>query len=98
MHLPAFSVLTPLPGADYYEEVKDNLITQNYDYFDLLHCVLQPRLPLKEFYEEFYNLYRNSDSLLNRIYLLKKYSIGEIIKALRMSNRIRNAYKVQDYI
>ena len=92
LHLPVFSVLTPLPGTDYYEEVKDNLITHNYDNFDLLHCVLQSRLPLKEFYKEFYLLYRNSVSLWNRIQLLKKYSPSEIIKALRISNRIRNAY------
>ncbi len=92
MHLPVFSVLTPLPGTDYYEEVKDKLITRNYDYFDLLHSLQETRLPLKEFYEEFYQLYRNSASPLNRIYLLLKYSPQEIIKVIRMSNRIRNAY------
>jgi radical SAM superfamily enzyme YgiQ (UPF0313 family) len=97
LHLPVFSVLTPLPGTDYYEEVKGTLITNNYDYFDLLHSVLPTRLPLKEFYEEFYRLYRNSSSLLNRMSSLVDYSPAEIIKALRMSNRIRNAYKDQNY-
>jgi radical SAM superfamily enzyme YgiQ (UPF0313 family) len=95
LHLPVFSVLTPLPGTDYYEQVKGSLITNNYDYFDLLHSVLPTRLPLKEFYEEFYHLYKNSSSLLNRISSLVNYSPVEIIKALRMSNRIRNAYKTQ---
>ena len=47
LHLPVFSVLTPLPGTDYYEEVKDNLITHNYDYFDLLHCVLETKAPFE---------------------------------------------------
>lgn len=96
LHLPVFSVLTPLPGTDYYEEVKDNLTTANFDYFDLLHSVLQTRLPLKEFYEEFYRLYRTSAPLLNRIRSMMNYSPAEIIKALRMSDRIRNAYKVND--
>lgn len=91
LHLPVFSVLTPLPGTDYYEEVKDKLITHNYDYFDLLHSLQETRLPLKEFYEEFYQLYRNSSSPLDRIYMLLKYSPQEIIKVIRMSNRIRNA-------
>ena len=92
LHLPVFSVLTPLPGTDYFEEVKDKLITHNYDYFDLLHSLQETRLPLKEFYEEFYQLYKNSSSLLDRIYMLLKYSPQEIIKVIRMSNRIRNAY------
>jgi hypothetical protein len=54
--------------------------------------VQDTRLPLKEFYEEFYKLYRNSSSLINRICLLLNYSPQEIIKVIRMSNRIRNAY------
>jgi hopanoid C-3 methylase len=92
LHLPVFSVLTPLPGTDYYEEVKDKLITNNFDYFDLLHSILKTRLPLKEFYEEFYQLYRNSTSTLNRIKLLLEYSPREIMKVIKMSNRIRNGY------
>jgi radical SAM superfamily enzyme YgiQ (UPF0313 family) len=92
LHLPVFSVLTPLPGTDYFEEVKDKLLTHNYDFFDLLHTVQETRLPLKEFYKEFYKLYRNSSSPMNRIYLLMKYSPRELIKVIRMSNRIRNAY------
>jgi radical SAM superfamily enzyme YgiQ (UPF0313 family) len=92
LHLPVFNVLTPLPGTDYFEEVKDKLITHNYDYFDLLHSLQETRLPLKEFYEEFYKLYRHSVSPLNRILMLMKYSPQEIIKVIRMSNRIRNAY------
>ncbi len=92
LHLPVFSVLTPLPGTDYFEEVKDKLLTHNYDYFDLLHTLQDTRLPIKEFYEEFYKLYRNSASPMKRICLLMKYSPQEIIKVIRMSNRIRNAY------
>jgi len=92
LHLPVFNVLTPLPGTDYFEKVKDKLITRNYDFFDLLHSLQETRLPLKEFYEEFYQLYRHSVSPLNRIFMLMKYSPQEIIKVIRMSNRIRNAY------
>jgi hypothetical protein len=92
LHLPVFNVLTPLPGTDYFEEVKDKLITRNYDYFDLLHSLQETRLPVKEFYEEFYKLYSHSVSPLNRIFMLMKYSPQEIIKVIRMSNRIRNAY------
>ncbi|UCH94129.1 MAG: cobalamin-dependent protein [Candidatus Aminicenantes bacterium] len=50
---PSFSVLTPFPGTELYEETKQDLITTNYDLFDMLHTVLPTRLPLKEFYKEY---------------------------------------------
>ena len=35
-----FPVLTPLPGTDFYEEVRDQMITHDYDLFDFLHTLL----------------------------------------------------------
>jgi radical SAM superfamily enzyme YgiQ (UPF0313 family) len=62
LNFAGFAVLTPLPGTDFYEEVKDQLITSNYDLFDFLHTVLPPTLSLKQFYEEYYQLSRNAVS------------------------------------
>jgi hopanoid C-3 methylase len=45
------SVLTPLPGTILFNQTKDQLITKNFDLFDLIHTVLPTKLPLKEFYE-----------------------------------------------
>ncbi len=50
---PTFAVLTPLPGTDLYEQVKNELITHNYDYFDFIHTLLPTRLSLKEFYTHY---------------------------------------------
>jgi radical SAM superfamily enzyme YgiQ (UPF0313 family) len=72
-----FSVLTPLPGTDLYQEVKGRLINSNYDYFDFLHTLMPTTLPIKDFYRELTTLYRRSRPLRNQIKLLRKYRLRE---------------------
>jgi len=55
---PQFTVLTPLPGTDLYEQRKSELTTHDYRLFDALHAVLPTRLPREEFYQHFASLYR----------------------------------------
>jgi len=64
----SFSVLTPLPGTRLFEELKDKIISNNYELFDIAHSVLPTALPLEKFYEEFCFLYQ------------EVYSAGELIK------------------
>jgi len=100
LNFATFSVLTPLPGTDLYEKVKDQLITHNYDYFDFLHTLLPTTLPLKEFYRELYELYKKSVPLHSWISFIRKFPLVEIPSILKISNRvfnqIRNAYKDYD--
>ncbi len=63
--VPAFSVLTPLPGTKLFEEVKEKLTTFNYHYYDLFHPVLETYLSKTEFFKEFSNLYKSSYKSLN---------------------------------
>ncbi len=51
------SILTPFPGTRLYKEQQANLLTHNYDLYDFFHTVLPTRLPLKNFYREFYHLH-----------------------------------------
>jgi hopanoid C-3 methylase len=55
---PQFTILTPLPGTDLYEQRYHELVTHDYRLFDALHAVLPTRLPREEFYKEFSGLYR----------------------------------------
>jgi len=82
-----FSVLTPLPGTDLYEEVKDRLITFNYDHFDFIHTLLPTTLPMREFYKEFAMLYKKGRSMKNQFKLLRKYPLREIPHLFRFYNR-----------
>ncbi|MBF7082582.1 cobalamin-dependent protein [Desulfallas sp. Bu1-1] len=57
---PQFSILTPLPGTELFQQLKSRLTTKNCEQFDLLHAVLPTRLPLVDFYKEFTRLYRKA--------------------------------------
>ncbi|MGQ9502114.1 MAG: B12-binding domain-containing radical SAM protein [Anaerolineae bacterium] len=75
LRLPFFAVLTPLPGTAFFDAVKDQLVTHNYELFDVLHAVLPTRLPLTEFYAEMARLYREA-------YPLWKLWLGKVYLAL----------------
>ena len=96
----SFAVLTPLPGTDFYKEVQDRMITHNYDYFDFIHTLLPTQLPLKEFYKEYYQLYRKATSLTKQVSLLQKFPLKDIlpfmIKSFQTFNRLRSAYRDYD--
>lgn len=91
-----FSVLTPLPGTDLYEETKDRFIVHNYDYFDFVHTILPTKLPIREFYREFFSLYGRTRSVRNQIAFLEKYPLHEIPALLKMvyrfSKKFNNIY------
>ena len=78
-----FRVLTPLPGTDLYHEVKEKLITSNYDYFDFHHTLLPTALPIKTFYKELTTLYKRSRSLKNRIKVMRKYPLWKLPSLFR---------------
>lgn len=71
---PMFSVLTPLPGTELFEQARARLTTANYELFDLFHSVLPTRLPLRDFYRELARLWQSAYPawrlLCLRIYLL----------------------------
>ncbi|MFC1932232.1 B12-binding domain-containing radical SAM protein [Chloroflexota bacterium] len=101
LNFATFAVLTPLPGTDLYEEVRSQLLTHNYDYFDFIHTLIPTSLPLKEFYNEYYQLGRKAIPLMKQLSFLRSYSIGEIIptlvKSYRIYNRLKSAYLDYEY-
>ncbi|MBI2864862.1 MAG: cobalamin B12-binding domain-containing protein [Chloroflexi bacterium] len=73
---PQFTVLTPLPGTDFFREKLDQLITRNYEIFDFLHTVLPTKLPIDEFYANMARLY--SSTTLSLSDLKRKIRAGQI--------------------
>ncbi|MDY6892674.1 MAG: radical SAM protein [Chloroflexota bacterium] len=94
-----FAVLTPLPGTDFYNEVESQLITHNYDYFDFIHTLLPTTLPLKDFYEELHNLYRQAIPATRQLSQLRKYRLRDIPSLALTANRVYNQVKMtyRDY-
>jgi len=86
---PVFTILSPFPGTDLYNMVKEALITEGFELIDFFHTVLPTKLPLDEFYEEFLGLYR-------RAYPFKNF-IKSIVqrKAVLSPSMISMNYKVR---
>ena len=55
-----FSVLTPLPGTDLWDEAKSQVTTHDWEMYDIIHTVLPTKLPLDEFYAEYARLWRTT--------------------------------------
>ena len=97
---PVFTIFTPLPGTDIYEEKKDEL-NDNYELFDFYHAVQETKLPKKEFYTCFVDLYKkaySSGGFLKSFKKNKSSFIGsQILLKLRylrgLNNLIKNAEK-----
>jgi radical SAM superfamily enzyme YgiQ (UPF0313 family) len=94
-----FSVLTPLPGTDLYDEVRDQLINANFDYFDFFHTLLPTKLPLPDFYQELASLFKRSRSLTNQIRLMRKYRLWELPSLFKAYGQLMKRLRTlaQDY-
>jgi radical SAM superfamily enzyme YgiQ (UPF0313 family) len=57
-----FTVLTPLPGTELYDENYDRFAIRDYDFFDHVHSILPTKLARKEFYRQVARLYTRSYS------------------------------------
>ncbi len=84
----SFSVLTPLPGTDLYDEVRDRLLTHNFDYFDFIHTLLPTTLSLQDFFAQLTGLYRNAISPLKQLAMLRRYAPRDIPPLVARSRRI----------
>jgi len=52
-----FTILSPFPGTNLYDEVRDSLTTTRTDLIDFFHTVMPTRLPLEQFYGEYAKLW-----------------------------------------
>jgi hypothetical protein len=92
-----FAVLTPLPGTDFYEDVKHRLLTHDPAYFDFVHTLLPTRLPLEDFYREYTRLVSRAVSPAKAASFLRKFPWrelpGALAKAYRFVGRVRTAHR-----
>ncbi|HEV7238492.1 MAG TPA: hypothetical protein VGQ36_04565, partial [Thermoanaerobaculia bacterium] len=76
-----FSVLTPLPGTDLWDETVDSINTSDWELFDIAHSVLPTKLPLPDFYREYASLWKHAVDVRYRIEGKVKTNLG-ILAAL----------------
>jgi len=72
IQIPKFYILTPLPGTDFYEEMKQNgrLLHEDYTKYTATHCVFQPKNftpdELEKAYMELYKTVYSFKNILKR--------------------------------
>jgi hopanoid C-3 methylase len=55
-----FTILTPLPGTDYYEEMRPRLRAAEWAQFDMHHLLWEPKLGARRFFELYSETWRRS--------------------------------------
>jgi len=92
-----FSVLTPLPGTDLWDEVEPDVQTRDWELFDIAHTVLPTKLPLQEFYKEYAGLwkhavdvrYRTHGKIKTQLAIIGAIATGKVtLKAIRKGMRM----------
>lgn len=90
---PIFAILTPFPGTRLYAEVKNRIITDNYEYFDAMHSVLPTALPGDRFYDYYRKLYSDAytkGKLIRRIVQGKiRFSLVQAFFQMRYLKQLR---------
>jgi radical SAM superfamily enzyme YgiQ (UPF0313 family) len=71
-----FSVLTPLPGTDLWDETEESIQTRDWELFDIAHTVLPTRLPLDEFYRQYAGLWKHTMDVRYRLEGKLKVNVG----------------------
>jgi radical SAM superfamily enzyme YgiQ (UPF0313 family) len=92
-----FSVLTPLPGTELWDEVKDKINTDDWELFDITHTVMPTKLPLDEFYAQYAGLWKHALDVRFRIHgrmrtqldllaalAMRKVTVSALRKGMRM--------------
>jgi radical SAM superfamily enzyme YgiQ (UPF0313 family) len=55
-----FTILTPLPGTQYFEQARDQIKVLDWSQYDLHHLLWKPRLPVERFFELYCETWRRT--------------------------------------
>jgi methyltransferase len=62
-----FTILTPFPGTEFFEESLSRISSQDARVFDLAHCILPTAIPSRKFHKEFFRLNLKASSPIRAI-------------------------------
>ena len=83
-----YTVMTPLPGTDLYEENRDKMISKKPELFDMVHALLPTTLPLPVFYHEFAKLWTDAVPLYRVLPTLFKFGFHGMLQRIRLAGVI----------
>jgi len=90
-----FTVLTPLPGTDYFDEVRPMIREADWSHYDMHHILWEPRLGRQRFFELFAQTWRRTAlnargarTLWSYVKQVKPRDIPFVLRVLRQSRRL----------
>lgn len=87
-----FTILTPFPGTEFYDEVVDDLISTDTRLFDLAHSLFPTRLPVEQYYREFSRLNRKAASPWRAMRIRPTVSPFRRLAYLRMTPQLADLF------
>jgi radical SAM superfamily enzyme YgiQ (UPF0313 family) len=98
LYNPKFPIFTPFPGTAYYESVKSELTSDDYELYDFKHALVPTKLSSEEFYQEYIRIQKYAVprmrayiDLIKRpltgiipLFLTRKKSIAKMRKSYRL--------------
>ena len=91
-----FTVLTPLPGTQLYDQREGELLSRKPELYDMVHALLPTTLPLEEFYQEYAKLWTKAVPFYRVIPTLARFGSHGIVHRIRLLGkllkRIRTAH------
>lgn len=79
-----FTVMTPLPGTELHESVKERLLSSKPELYDMLHALVPPRLPLQEFYREMAGLYRGAVPVYRSLPAMLQFGLHGLLLRIKL--------------
>lgn len=93
-----FTILTPLPGTSYYDEVRSQIEDRDWAHFDMHHILWEPRLGRERFFELFAETWRRSAlntrgdrSVTDYLRQIRPSQIPFLVKVLLKTQRLFDA-------
>jgi len=89
-----FTVMTPLPGTDLYDQRQHELLSRKPELYDMLHTLLPTALPLQEFYREFANLWIKAVPLYRLLPTLFRFGLHGMLTRVKIFSRVLEKFKL----
>jgi radical SAM superfamily enzyme YgiQ (UPF0313 family) len=92
-----FTILTPLPGTAYFEEMRPTLRARRWSHFDMHHLLWEPALGSRRFFELYCETWRRSVlNLKGRKGLLQWLREVDLANALFLVRALRRTQRLMD--
>lgn len=97
-----FTILTPLPGTYFFEQVKSRIEVFDWSQYDLHHLLWRPRLPVERFFELYCETWRRS--VLNLAggkkwwRWLREVELRQVFRLLRILARTQRLMEPKTYL